>query len=200
MHHLPYPPSLSSSTLSTLSPYPPYLFSSSLSTLSPYPPSLSSSSIYTLSPYPPYLFSSSLSTLSPYPPPPLHPSPYYCNPLSPIPFLTLCIVSSTTTVSSYQINAAAEVIYEAVDPNANIIFGALVDESMNGEIAITVIATGFPVMSTADALSGNRHTRESCHDKSYNSSMFRNVSDFSPSRMSFYDQYMSAFSLVQLLL
>jgi cell division protein FtsZ len=32
-----------------------------------------------------------------------------------------------------------------VDPNANIIFGALVDESMEGEIAITVIATGFPL-------------------------------------------------------
>jgi hypothetical protein len=29
---------------------------------------------------------------------------------------------------------------------------------MNGEIAITVIATGFPVMSTADALSGERST------------------------------------------
>lgn len=44
-----------------------------------------------------------------------------------------------------EINAAAEVIYEAVDPNANIIFGALVDDSMDGEVAITVIATGFPV-------------------------------------------------------
>eukprot|EP01038_Epipyxis_sp_PR26KG_P008743 gene8743-11815_t len=44
-----------------------------------------------------------------------------------------------------EINAAAEVIYEAVDPNANIIFGALVDDSMDGEIAITVIATGFPL-------------------------------------------------------
>lgn len=42
-----------------------------------------------------------------------------------------------------QINAAAEVIYEAVDPNANIIFGSLVDPSMNGEVAITVIATGM---------------------------------------------------------
>jgi cell division protein FtsZ len=49
-----------------------------------------------------------------------------------------------------EINAAAEVIYEAVDPNANIIFGALVDESMNGEIAITVIATGFPVLGTGE--------------------------------------------------
>ena len=38
-----------------------------------------------------------------------------------------------------------QVIYEAVDPNANIIFGALVDGSMDGEIAITVIATGFPI-------------------------------------------------------
>lgn len=41
-----------------------------------------------------------------------------------------------------QINAAAEVIYEAVDPNANIIFGSLVDPAMNGQVAITVIATG----------------------------------------------------------
>lgn len=48
-------------------------------------------------------------------------------------------------ILSLQINAAAEVIYESVDPNANIIFGALVDDSMSGEIAITVIATGFPV-------------------------------------------------------
>ena len=32
-----------------------------------------------------------------------------------------------------------------MDPNANIIFGALVDDSMEGEIAITVIATGFPL-------------------------------------------------------
>jgi len=44
------------------------------------------------------------------------------------------------------------VIFEAVDPNANIIFGALVDESMEGEIAITVIATGFPVGKSDDDL------------------------------------------------
>jgi cell division protein FtsZ len=44
-----------------------------------------------------------------------------------------------------EINAAAEVIYGTVDENANIIFGALVDESMEGEVAITVIATGFPL-------------------------------------------------------
>lgn len=43
-----------------------------------------------------------------------------------------------------EINSAAEVIYEAVDSNANIIFGALIDESMTGDVSVTVIATGFP--------------------------------------------------------
>ena len=43
-----------------------------------------------------------------------------------------------------EINSAAEVIYENVDPDANIIFGALVDEKMMaGEVSITVLATGF---------------------------------------------------------
>ena len=39
--------------------------------------------------------------------------------------------------------SASEVIYEVVDPEANIIVGAVVDESMEGEIQVTVIATGF---------------------------------------------------------
>lgn len=44
-----------------------------------------------------------------------------------------------------EINAAAEVIYENVDTDANIIFGALIDERMAaGEVSITVLATGFP--------------------------------------------------------
>lgn len=43
----------------------------------------------------------------------------------------------------HEVNAAAEAIYEVVDPNANIIFGAVIDEQLQGEIRITVIATGF---------------------------------------------------------
>eukprot|EP00903_Cladosiphon_okamuranus_P008332 g8015.t1 len=43
-----------------------------------------------------------------------------------------------------EINEAASVIYENVDPEANIIFGALVDTDVkNGELQITVLATGF---------------------------------------------------------
>ncbi|MGL5033226.1 MAG: cell division protein FtsZ [Microcystaceae cyanobacterium] len=43
----------------------------------------------------------------------------------------------------HEVNVAAETIYEVVDPNANIIFGAVIDERMQGEMRITVIATGF---------------------------------------------------------
>eukprot|EP01041_Mallomonas_annulata_P003156 gene3156-6212_t len=43
-----------------------------------------------------------------------------------------------------EINAAAEVIYDNVDADANIIFGALVDDKItSGEVSITVLATGF---------------------------------------------------------
>ena len=42
-----------------------------------------------------------------------------------------------------EVNTAAELIQRSVDTEANIIFGTVVDESMNDEIQITVIATGF---------------------------------------------------------
>ncbi|HEY9745057.1 MAG TPA: hypothetical protein V6C99_02440, partial [Oculatellaceae cyanobacterium] len=37
----------------------------------------------------------------------------------------------------------AEIIYQSVDKDANIIFGSVIDERIQGEIQITVIATGF---------------------------------------------------------
>ena len=43
----------------------------------------------------------------------------------------------------HEVNAAADSIYEVVDEDANIIFGAVIDDGMEGEIRITVIATGF---------------------------------------------------------
>ncbi|MNM74929.1 MULTISPECIES: cell division protein FtsZ [Clostridium] len=42
-----------------------------------------------------------------------------------------------------EINEAAEIVQEAADPDANIIFGAVIDETLKDEIRITVIATGF---------------------------------------------------------
>ena len=46
-------------------------------------------------------------------------------------------------LSMYEIDEAAKIITEAADPDANIIFGSIIDESMSGEVKITVIATGF---------------------------------------------------------
>jgi len=43
----------------------------------------------------------------------------------------------------YEIDEAAKAITEAADPDANIIFGAIIDDAMSGEVKITVIATGF---------------------------------------------------------
>jgi len=45
----------------------------------------------------------------------------------------------------HEVNTAAETIYEVVDPNANIIFGAVIDEKLQGELRITVIATDLQV-------------------------------------------------------
>lgn len=49
----------------------------------------------------------------------------------------------------HEVNTAAETIYEVVDPNANIIFGAVIDERLQGEVRITVIATGFTAEAQA---------------------------------------------------
>ena len=46
-------------------------------------------------------------------------------------------------ISIMDINEAANMVMEAADPEANIIFGAGVDESMSDEVRVTVIATGF---------------------------------------------------------
>ena len=52
-------------------------------------------------------------------------------------------VTGGNDLSMYEIDEAAKVITEAADPEANIIFGAVINENYNGEIKITVIATGF---------------------------------------------------------
>ncbi|HHY82709.1 MAG TPA: cell division protein FtsZ [Clostridiales bacterium] len=43
----------------------------------------------------------------------------------------------------YEVNEAAELVAQAADPDANIIFGAVIDEKLDDEIQIIVIATGF---------------------------------------------------------
>ncbi|HZS93233.1 MAG TPA: cell division protein FtsZ, partial [Chloroflexota bacterium] len=58
----------------------------------------------------------------------------------------------------HEVNQAASVIQEAADPDANIIFGAVIDERLGDEIQVTVIATGFQgqSVSVARGLSNRR--------------------------------------------
>jgi cell division protein FtsZ len=46
-------------------------------------------------------------------------------------------------IGLFEVNEAAEVVTSAADANANIIFGAVIDEAMGDEVRVTVIATGF---------------------------------------------------------
>ena len=52
-------------------------------------------------------------------------------------------ITGGSDLGLHEVNTAAELVQRSVDPEANIIFGAVIDESMGDEISITVIATGF---------------------------------------------------------
>lgn len=52
-------------------------------------------------------------------------------------------ITGSSNLTLADVNEAAAVITEAADPDANIIFGAVIDESLGEEIRVTVIATGF---------------------------------------------------------
>ncbi len=52
-------------------------------------------------------------------------------------------ITGGTDLSMFEVDEAAKIITEAADPNANIIFGAVINEQYTGEVKITVIAAGF---------------------------------------------------------
>jgi cell division protein FtsZ len=52
-------------------------------------------------------------------------------------------VTGGTDMSLYEVNLAASIIRETAHPDANLIFGAVIDETLSDEMRITVIATGF---------------------------------------------------------
>ena len=51
----------------------------------------------------------------------------------------------------FEVNTAAEIIKGAVDPEANVIFGVVLDPNMNKDVRLTLIATGF---ATKEAMAG----------------------------------------------
>jgi len=52
-------------------------------------------------------------------------------------------ITGGNDLSMFEVDEAARIITEAADPEANIIFGAVMNDNYTGEIKITVVATGF---------------------------------------------------------
>jgi cell division protein FtsZ len=52
-------------------------------------------------------------------------------------------ITGGSDLGLFEVNEAAEVVTGAADANANIIFGAVIDENLAGRVRVTVIATGF---------------------------------------------------------
>ncbi len=59
-------------------------------------------------------------------------------------------ITGGTDLSMFEVNEAAEIVTEHIDEDANIIFGAVVNDSYTGEVKCTVIATGFDDDSILD--------------------------------------------------
>jgi cell division protein FtsZ len=55
----------------------------------------------------------------------------------------LLTIAGGSDLGLWEINEAAEIISQAADPDANIIFGAVIDDSLGDEVKVTVIAAGF---------------------------------------------------------
>ncbi|MFA6522871.1 MAG: cell division protein FtsZ [Candidatus Peribacteraceae bacterium] len=52
-------------------------------------------------------------------------------------------ITGGTDLSMFEVDEAARIITEASSPEANIIFGAVIDEAFTGQVKVTVVATGF---------------------------------------------------------
>jgi cell division protein FtsZ len=52
-------------------------------------------------------------------------------------------ITGPPDIGLFEVNEAAEVVTGHADPNANVIFGAVIDESLGEDVRVTVIATGF---------------------------------------------------------
>ncbi len=64
----------------------------------------------------------------------------------------------------HEVNEAAEIIHRTADPEANIIFGAVIDPQMSDTLRITLIATGFTVEKKVTASSGRTIPLRDTHE------------------------------------
>jgi len=65
-------------------------------------------------------------------------------------------ITGGDSLGLFEVNEAAELVSQAAHPDANIIFGAVIDENLEDEVRITVIATGFEQKNTASTTESRR--------------------------------------------
>jgi len=63
----------------------------------------------------------------------------------------LLSIAGGSELTLHEVNGAAEAITRAAHPDANIIFGAVIDDSLGGECRVTVIAAGFDKLGTGSS-------------------------------------------------
>jgi len=68
-------------------------------------------------------------------------------------------ITGSESLSLHEVNAAAQVIAEVVDPEAEIIFGTAIDPALGDEVKITLIATGFPTPEAPERAAEERLAR-----------------------------------------
>ena len=65
--------------------------------------------------------------------------------------ILLNFMGSSDNISMFEINEGFQVLLELAHPNANILFGANLDDSMGENISVTIIATGFGELNNEDS-------------------------------------------------
>ena len=69
-------------------------------------------------------------------------------------------VTGGPDLTLFEVHEAAEIVRRTADPQANIIFGAVINPEMHDEVRITVIATGFRVMEHLEQVAAGGRTIE----------------------------------------
>ncbi|MFA6272419.1 MAG: cell division protein FtsZ [Patescibacteria group bacterium] len=76
----------------------------------------------------------------------------------------LFTITGSSDLGMYEVNEAAKIITESADPNAKVIFGSVVDDTLEDEVKVTVIATGFGEGSKPKAF---KHSPSSTQEVNY---------------------------------
>ncbi len=89
----------------------------------------------------------------------------------------LFTVTGGPDLTLLEVSEAAEIIHAAADPEANIIFGSVIDERMQGDVKISVIATGFDQNRIMKKIEQPLYSRDSARG------VTKQFSGFTPSAM-----------------